>query len=95
MKTADQIAADITDGLTRDDFETRADVRALIIEAIEADRAQRAEEFTWQVIAITSPREPEAIVGTYRSRFEAEAVADRWNSVNNKYGITYRAEEDA
>lgn len=47
----------------------------------------------YSVVSSMGERYSENIVGTYQSRFDAEAVAARWNKVNNKHGITYRVEE--
>ena len=48
----------------------------------------------YSVVATTGKNGPESIVGTYRGRFDAEAVAVRWNEINGQHGITYRVEKD-
>ena len=57
--------------------------------------ATERAEYTWQVLTGGTSRYPLAIIGAYRSRFEADAVAHAWNETNNKHGIYYRVEEDA
>ena len=52
------------------------------------------DEYTHSVIARRGGKYPESRVGTYRTSFEAEAVAAAWNKINMKYGITYRVEVD-
>jgi hypothetical protein len=52
------------------------------------------QEYRWLVFASSGKRQPEALIGEYRTEFEATAVADAWNRVNGKYGIKYRVEED-
>jgi hypothetical protein len=52
------------------------------------------QEYRWLVFANSGKRQPEALIGEYRTEFEATAVADAWNRVNGKYGIKYRVEED-
>lgn len=49
-------------------------------------------QFGYAVIAEHGKDLPEAIVGSYSSQFEADAVALAWNKINNKYGIAYRVE---
>lgn len=50
------------------------------------------DDFEYTVVAEHGKDLPEAAVGTYRTTFEAEAIATAWNKINNKYGITYRVE---
>lgn len=68
---------------------------AALVAAIEADRAQLEAEYAYQVVTGGTSRYPLAIVGAYRSEFEAKAVAKEWNRINNRYGIRYRVEVDS
>lgn len=67
----------------------------LVIEAVQAlaSHLQELEE-EYSVIATIGKDNPEARVGLYATRFEAEAVAAAWNKANNKHGVTYRVEVD-
>lgn len=55
---------------------------------------QISDEFRYSVVATVGKNNPEARVGSYRSNFEALAVSDAWNAINNKHGVTYRVEVD-
>ena len=109
MKTAMELATEQMSAFTRatslydDDEPLSFDVeeasaeyiRDQIAEAIEADRAQLEAEYAYQVVTGGTSRYPLAIVGAYRSEFEAKAVAKEWNRINNRYGIRYRVEVDS
>ena len=104
MKTPEEVARDriaqldmsgsLTDALTSGWF-NGDDVERWLAEAIEAARAQLEAEYAYQVVTGGTSRYPLAIVGAYRSEFEAKAVAKEWNRINNRYGIRYRVEVDS
>lgn len=94
IKTPEEIAAGIALPSDLKDYH-RDEVRQAIADAIEADRAQLEAEYAYQVVTGGTSRYPLAIVGAYRSEFEAKAVAKEWNRVNNRHGIRYRMEVDA
>ena len=96
MKTPEQIAEGIAEKYQGKHWRTTGqNLMARIVEAIEADRAQLEAEYAYQVVTGGTSRYPLAIVGAYRSEFEAKAVAKEWNRVNNRHGIRYRMEVDA
>lgn len=67
----------------------------LIIEAVQALASHLEElEEGYSVVATVGTGNPEARVGVYSTRFEADAVAKAWNKINNKHGVTYRVEVD-
>lgn len=70
---------------------TRQDIADLIADAIDADRWLLIR-FPYQVITDDGFS---VVIGTYRSKFEADAIAKEWNRINNKHGIRYRVEVDA
>lgn len=95
MKTATEIAKEILDTHFRGVRSDITDVAliAWMTRAIEADRSERGEG-DYSVIATVGKDNPEALVGTYRSEFEAVAVCKEWNRINNKHHVTYRVEKD-
>lgn len=107
MKTPQQTAAralEIYSEKWRDEFGARPlnlpiDDAALILiaGAIEADRAQHeaAKRYVVMVRGTGKNKEmPEAEIGRYDNRIDAQAVANHWNACNGKHGFEYWMEEE-
>lgn len=99
MKITDFTAKELTSAVDSilNPFATQNQDRheRLVIEAVQAlaGHLQELEE-GYSVIATVGKDNPEARVGLYISQFEADAVAEAWNKVNNKHGVHYRVEVD-